>query len=61
MLAFINAMMIMIIIIIIIILLFGSIQPRAVHPLPNAKDVCLLPYLLPCIIVIIIIIIITDL
>ena len=26
----------------------GSIQPRAVHPLPNAEDVYLLQYLLPC-------------
>ena len=26
----------------------GSIQPRALHPLPNAKDLDLLPHLLPC-------------
>ena len=26
----------------------GSIQPKAVHPLPNAKDVYLLPCPLPC-------------
>ena len=28
-------------------LLLGSMQPRAVHPLPNAKDIYPLPYLLP--------------
>ena len=26
----------------------GSTQPRAVHPLPNAKDVYSPPYPLPC-------------
>ena len=39
---------IIIIIIIIIVAYIGSIQPRVVYPLPNAKYVYLLPYLLPC-------------
>ena len=38
---------VIIIIIIGYFLLLGSIQPRDVHPLSNAKYVCLMPYL-PC-------------
>ena len=30
------------------IIIYIYIQPGAVHPLPNANDVYLLPYLLPC-------------
>ena len=30
------------------VLLLGSIQAIAVHPLPDARDAYLLPYLLPC-------------